>query len=132
VAAFRLANPLRGVPLIERVDTLEERVTELAAQKPRCSSLLTRFMGISWATRDSRQMRRRARSSLNAVPWPERWPLLAPATGAVLATVGAGVAINEEDWGATTIFGLLGATLVLVALRNLRSLSDRGMAHLDD
>jgi hypothetical protein len=58
--------------------------------------------------------------------------LLAPATGAVLATVGAGVAINEEDWGATTIFGLLGATLVLVALRNLRSLSDRGMAHLDD
>lgn len=43
-----------------------------------------------------------------------------------MAAAGTGVAVTENDWGATTIFGLFAATLVFVGMRNFRSLSDRG------
>jgi hypothetical protein len=42
-----------------------------------------------------------------------------------VAAVWAGEAITQQDWGATTIFGLLAATLSFVGLRNLRWLSGR-------
>ncbi|HEX9505632.1 MAG TPA: hypothetical protein VGA62_06455 [Acidimicrobiia bacterium] len=52
--------------------------------------------------------------------------MLGPFVGAMMSTAAAGVAINEDDWGATTIFTVFGTALVLVALRNHRSRSESG------
>jgi len=51
--------------------------------------------------------------------------VLGPLAGVALAAVGTGVAVTENDWGATTIFGLFATTFVFVGVRNFRWLSDR-------
>ena len=38
---------------------------------------------------------------------------------------GATVALTENDWGATTIFGAIAAMLAFAGLRNFRALNDR-------
>jgi hypothetical protein len=60
------------------------------------------------------------------VPWPERVPLLGPFTGVALSAGGAVVALTENDWGATTIFGLVAAMLAFAGFRNWRALTDEG------
>ena len=39
---------------------------------------------------------------------------------------GATVALTENDWGATTIFGLVAAMLAFAGFRNWRMLTDGG------
>ena len=38
----------------------------------------------------------------------------------MLAVIGNATAIAEDDWGATTVFGLFGAPLLVVGVRNGR------------
>jgi hypothetical protein len=44
----------------------------------------------------------------------------------VVTAGGATVALSENDWGATTIFGAIAAMLAFAGLRNWRTITDEG------
>jgi len=62
----------------------------------------------------------RALDSHDTREWPERWPVMAPSLGALMGLAWTTVAVSENDWAATTVFGSLTATLGAVGVRNYR------------
>ncbi len=58
-----------------------------------------------------------------SMEWPERWPVVGPAVGALLASIGTAIALAEGDGIAGTVFVAFGLTMVLIGARNHRAIS---------